>query len=90
MESDALRVWPEESDDAEDRERARTITEDAARDMVRRGAIVAYLAIPEGYAGSGPFGSLERATIVVEADGTVCATVSNSVEASAHAAYALT
>ena len=58
VESDALRVWPEESDDAEDRERARTITEDAARDMVRRGAIVAYLAIPEGYAGSGPFGSL--------------------------------
>lgn len=39
--------------------------------------------------GGGPFGSLERATIVVEADGTVCATVSNSVEASAHAAYAL-
>ena len=39
--------------------------------------------------GGGLMGSNERATFVVESNGTVCGVVSNAVEASAHAAYAL-
>lgn len=39
--------------------------------------------------GGGFFGAPERATLVCDEDGNLCGTVSNAVEASAHAAYAL-